>query len=93
MTRREDTKRISTQEIRVYLALSRNGWSTSAQLATAAEVSRRTAQTHVRRLAAHGLAERRELSPAYLYRRAQNHPLSDYAQRLLGAAEAVGAAG
>ena len=89
MARREGTKRISIEEIRVFLALSEEGWSTTTQLAKAASVSRRTAQTHARHLAEQGVAECRVLSPAYLYRRTQSLPKNDYAQRLRDAAEAV----
>ncbi|MCP4467502.1 MAG: hypothetical protein GY813_12225 [Halieaceae bacterium] len=56
-------------------------------------ISGRTSRTHIRRMAADGIAECQRLSPAYQYRLAAGQPATEYAKRLFEAAEAIESSG
>ncbi len=93
MARRGDKEtgggRISLHEVSVFRTLTTNAWRTSAEIAVMTGVSRRTSRTHIRKMAADGIAECQRLSPAYQYRLAARQPATEYAKRLFEAAEAI----
>ena len=82
---------ISEHQVRIYRVLARGDWLTAHELATAAQVSPRTARLHLTKLVQHSIAERSAVFPGYRYR-STGAGDRDYIAQLKSAAESFGSA-
>lgn len=85
---------VSAHEVRVwrYLQSKQGEWSDTAEVAAHANVARRTAGNHLKRLTTLGLVDMAEVFPSHRYRVAEKADKRNiaYVQRLERAADALG---